>query len=110
MESVYLTKDKASMPIVIDIGASHSISPCISDFIELKESRWNVTDQNGTAMKQQPTTFTVPLFTYILLCITLERAVEVNSKWTTLDYILLPCRTIVASQPCHPLSTPSIIY
>ena len=42
MESVYLTKDEASMPIVIDTGASRSISPHKSDFIELKDHKMDI--------------------------------------------------------------------
>ena len=36
MESVYLSKDEDSMPIVIDTGASRSITPHKLDFIEFK--------------------------------------------------------------------------
>ena len=79
MESVYLSKDEASMPIVIDTGASRSISPHKSDFIKLDKFdmdigtinasskvegtgmvRWKVTDQHGVASVIETAAYYIP--------------------------------------------------
>ena len=79
MESTYLTKDEASMPIVIDTGASRSISPHKSDFIEFRTHhmeigtinassqvegegivRWKVTDQNGISSIIETAAYYIP--------------------------------------------------
>ena len=79
MESVYLTKDEASMPIIIDTGASRSISPHKSDFIEFKDHemnigtinssskvqgagivRWKVTDQNDVTSVIETAAYYIP--------------------------------------------------
>ena len=79
MESTYLTQDEASMPIVIDTGASRSISPHKSDFIEFRSHqmdigtisssskvegagivRWNVTDQNGVTSVIETAAYYIP--------------------------------------------------
>ena len=85
MESVYLTKDIASMPIVIDTGASRSISPHKSDFIEFKDHemkigtvnasskvegagiiRWKVTDQNDVTSVIKTAAYYIPSTTICL--------------------------------------------
>ena len=79
MESVYLTKAEDSMPIVIDTGASRSISPHRSDFIEFRPHhmdigtinasskvegagivRWKVTDQNGVTSVIETAAYYIP--------------------------------------------------
>jgi hypothetical protein len=79
MESVYLSKQEASMPIVIDTGASRSILPHRSDFIEFKDHsmdigtinatskveaagilRWKVTDQNNVTSIIETAAFYIP--------------------------------------------------
>ena len=79
MESVYLSKDKDSMPIVIDTGASRLITPHKSDFIEFKTHdmsigtinasskvegtgmiRWKVTDQNGETSIIETAAYYIP--------------------------------------------------
>ena len=79
MESVYLSKDEASMPIVIDTGASRSISPHKSDFIKLEKFdmdigtinasskvegtgmvRWKVTDQHGVTSLIETAAYYIP--------------------------------------------------
>ena len=79
MESVYLTKAEDSMPIVIDTGASRSISPHRSDFIEFRPHhmdigtinasskvegagivRWKVTDQNGLTSVIETAAYYIP--------------------------------------------------
>ena len=42
MDSMYLSADEASMPIVIDTGASRSIAPHKSDFIEFRNHSMDI--------------------------------------------------------------------
>ena len=79
MESVYLTKAEDSMLIVIDTGASRSISPHRSDFIEFRPHHmdigtinasskvegagivhWKVTDQNGATSVIETAAYYIP--------------------------------------------------
>ena len=79
MDSMYLSADEASMPIVIDTGASRSISPHKSDFIEFRNHsmdigtinasskvegtgiiRWKVTDQNNVTSTIETAAYYIP--------------------------------------------------
>ena len=81
MDSLYLSADDASMPIVIDTGASRSISPHKSDFIEFRHHsidigtisasskvegtgiiRWKVTDQNNVTSTIETAAYSIRLY------------------------------------------------